>query len=201
MRARMALSVADIEYEHREVSLRNKPQAMLEASPKGTVPVFITSAGKVIDESVAVMRHALNSHDPENWMFDQTDRANDFIKVMDEDFKPHLDRYKYASRYDETAERGDVNLEHRAAAVEILKKWESALEKHDFLLRDTPSLADIATFPFIRQFAATEKDWWASKPLPRVADWLDRCLNSDLFKKIMKKRPLWEPPHEGSGAE
>mgnify|MGYP003146678241 CR=1 FL=1 len=68
MRARMALSVADIEYEHREVSLRNKPQAMLEASPKGTVPVFITSAGKVIDESVAVMRHALNRHDPENWM-------------------------------------------------------------------------------------------------------------------------------------
>tara|TARA_R110002020_G_scaffold383553_1_gene594190 strand:+ start:3367 stop:3972 length:606 start_codon:yes stop_codon:yes gene_type:complete len=201
MRARMALSVADIEYEHREVSLRNKPQAMLEASPKGTVPVFITSAGKVIDESVAVMRHALNRHDPENWMIDQTDRANDFIKVMDEDFKPHLDRYKYASRYDETAERGDVNLEHRAAAVEILKKWESALEKHDFLLRDTPSLADIATFPFIRQFAATEKDWWASKPLPRVADWLDRCLNSDLFKKIMKKRPLWEPPQEGSGAE
>lgn len=201
MRARMALSVADIEYEHREVSLRNKPQAMLEASPKGTVPVFITSAGKVIDESVAVMRHALNRHDPENWMIDQTDRANDFIKVMDEDFKPHLDRYKYASRYDETAERGDVNLEHRAAAVKILKKWESALEKHDFLLRDTPSLADIATFPFIRQFAATEKDWWASKPLPRVADWLHRCLNSDLFKKIMKKRPLWEPPQEGSGAE
>lgn len=191
----MALSIADIDYEHREVSLRNKPQAMLDASPKGTVPVFITSEGKVIDESLAVMRHALNYRDPEEWRLTETEKTSEFIKAMDEDFKPHLDRYKYASRYDETAERGDVNLEHRAAAVDILKKWERALEKHDYLLRDTPSFADIATFPFIRQFAATEKDWWESKPLPRVADWLERCLKSDLFKKIMKKRPLWEPPH------
>ncbi len=194
MRARMALSVADIEYEHREVSLRNKPEPMLEASPKGTVPVFIPRDGPVLEESLAIMRHALQHNDPENWLFDKTDRTNDFIKVMDEDFKPHLDRYKYASRYDETAQRGDVDLTHRAAAVELLQKWERALEKNEFLLRDTPSFADIATFPFIRQFAATEKEWWASKPLPNVSDWLERCLNLGLFKKIMKKRPLWEPP-------
>lgn len=189
----MALSVANLDYEHREVSLRNKPQAMLDISPKGTVPVFKASDDKVLEESLAIMRFALVRHDPDNWLFDDTDNTNEFIKIMDEEFKPHLDQYKYASRYDETAKRGDVNLRHRAAAVDILEKWESALENRDFLLRDTPSFADIATFPFIRQFAATEKDWWATKPLPKVAEWLERCLKLDLFKKIMKKRPIWEP--------
>jgi len=198
MRARLALAAAEIDYEHREISLRNKPEAMLEASPKGTVPVFVKSSGEVIDESLAIMRYALNKHDPMNWLFDDTDRTSKFLRLMDEDFKPHLDQYKYASRYDEDAERGDVNLEHRAAAIDILEKWESALAESDFLLRDTASLADIATFPFIRQFAATEKEWWATRPLPNVADWLDRCLQSDLFKKIMKKRPLWEPPGQSA---
>lgn len=196
MRARLALSIADINYEHREVSLRNKPQPMLDASPKGTVPVFITSSGTVIEESLAVMRYALSQNDPKNWLFDETDRTEDFIRIMDEEFKPHLDQYKYASRYDDTAERGDVDLTHRAAAVDLLQKWEMALSENDYLLRESPSLVDMATFPFIRQFAATEKDWWASKPLPKVADWLETCLQSDLFKKIMKKRPLWEPQPE-----
>ena len=198
MRARLALSIAGVSYEHREVSLRDKPEAMLEASPKGTVPVFVTSSGEVIDESLAIMRYGLKKNDPKNWLFDETGKTAEFLRLMDEDFKPHLDQYKYASRYDEDAERGDVNLEHRAAAVGILQNWESALAENDFLLRDTPSLADIATFPFIRQFAATEKEWWATEPLPNVADWLDRCLQSDLFKKIMKKRPLWAPPAQAA---
>ncbi len=194
MRARLALTISEMSYEHREVSLRNKPEAMLEASPKGTVPVYVMPSGEVIDESLAIMRYALSKNDPQNWLFDTTDRTSEFVRLMDEDFKPHLDQYKYASRYDDDAKRGDVNLDHRAAAVALLQKWEAALSESDYLLRDTPSFADIATFPFIRQFAATEKEWWATKPLPKVADWLDSCLKSDLFKRIMKKRPLWEPP-------
>ena len=196
MRARLALAVAALEYEHREVSLRNKPQAMLDVSPKGTVPVFVTASGEVIEESLAVMRYALNKHDPENWLFDETHRTPDFIRIMDDTFKPHLDQYKYASRYDETAKRGDVDVTHRDAAVDLLQKWEIALKENTFLLRPTASLADIATFPFVRQFAATEKDWWAKKPLPRVASWLDSCLKSDLFQKIMKKHALWAPQTE-----
>ena len=45
MRARMALSSSGLEYEHREVVLRDKPPEMLEVSPKGTVPVLVTETG------------------------------------------------------------------------------------------------------------------------------------------------------------
>ena len=53
MRARMALSLAGTTYEHREVLLRDKPDHMIEMSPKGSVPVLITDEG-VIDESLDI---------------------------------------------------------------------------------------------------------------------------------------------------
>lgn len=192
MRARMALFVSGLPYEHREVILRDKPASMLAASPKGTVPVYITNDGVVIDESLAVMNYALQKGDPNNWLRDTSKLTDAFIDTTDGDFKYHLDRYKYASRYDDTAKRGDVNLEHRDEAIACLKKWEDTLEKSPFLIGDSVSLADVATFPFIRQFAATEPDWWASKPLPATANWLDKLINSELFKSIMKKHPLWK---------
>ena len=40
MRARLALLVSGLAYEHREVVLKNKPASMLALSPKGTVPVL-----------------------------------------------------------------------------------------------------------------------------------------------------------------
>lgn len=191
MRARMALHVSELEYEHREILLRDKPQAMLDVSPKGTVPVFITHDGNVIDESLAVMRYALSQNDPQNWMLNNTASQN-FITITDGDFKHHLDRYKYRSRYDDTAKRGDVDLEHRKAAVKCLENWEKALKTSPFLLGEKASLADIATFPFIRQFAATEPEWWAQNPLPATGQWLSKWLDSEIFKHIMKKHPLWE---------
>lgn len=191
MRARMALTVSELDYEHREVALRHKPDAMLQASPKGTVPVYITSESTVIDESLAIMAHALNRSDPKQWLRDDTKFTHELIQIMDGDFKYHLDRYKYASRYDETAKRGDVDLDHRARALACLTAWENTLKQTSFLLDEKPSLADIATFPFIRQFAATEPDWWASSPLPNTARWLSALVVSDMFLSIMNKRPLW----------
>ena len=47
----MALCLTDIQCELREVSLKNKPSAMLDTSPKGTVPVLLLDNGNVIDES------------------------------------------------------------------------------------------------------------------------------------------------------
>ena len=65
MRARLALASAAITFEHREVLLRDKPAAMLSASPKGTVPVLVTSQ-RVIDESLDIMLWALSQNDPEH---------------------------------------------------------------------------------------------------------------------------------------
>ena len=55
MRARMALLVAGIQVELREVVLRDRPEHMLEISPKGTVPVLLLEDGTVIEESMDIM--------------------------------------------------------------------------------------------------------------------------------------------------
>ena len=46
----MALQLAEIKCEIREIRLSNKPEHMLEISPKGTVPILILE-DKIIDES------------------------------------------------------------------------------------------------------------------------------------------------------
>jgi len=194
MRARMALQACGAKYEHREVILRDKPAEMLEASPKGSVPVFITDDGAVIDESLDLMFWALEQSDPEHWLETDMSAAKSLITQNDTTFKHHLDRYKYKSRYDETAKRGDVDLGHRAKAMEIVASYEAALDSAEGLLGPT-SLADIAIFPFMRQFAATQPDWWASQTEnPKVRDWLSHHLESPRFKTIMTKYPLWESP-------
>ena len=62
MRARMALKLANIKCEIREVRLNNKPDHMLKVSPKGTVPILILD-NKVIDESMDIINWVLNKVD------------------------------------------------------------------------------------------------------------------------------------------
>ncbi|HCS18249.1 MAG TPA: glutathione S-transferase, partial [Erythrobacter sp.] len=149
MRARMALSSSGLEYEHREVVLRDKPPEMLEVSPKGTVPVLVTQTGTVIEESLDIMRHALAMKDPEGWL--ERDDP-ELVAANDGPFKHHLDRYKYATRY------ADVDPEeHRSAALDILRQVEARLAKDAYLCGARRGLADIAIFPFIRQFANADR--------------------------------------------
>ena len=188
----MALSIASIAVEHREVVLRNKPDAMLQASPKGTVPVIITPDGHVIDESLDVMRWALDQNDPLSWLSNLEDSLS-LIEENDGPFKHHLDRYKYASRYDETANRGDTDSEHKKAARAFLATLELRLEANTYLTGDSQTLADIAVFPFIRQFANTDRASWDVNEFPKTRAWLDRHVTSNLFINIMKKHPVWTP--------
>ena len=185
MRARMALHLADITYDHREVALRNKPNAMLDVSPKGTVPVLVLPDGRVLEESLEIIR----------WALPDADIGTAFTDIIDGPFKHHLDRYKYKSRYDPTAQRGDVDLNHRAQAIDCLGVFETALTTSDHLDASALHLTDIATFPFIRQFAATEPAWWATQTeLPKVRAWLSAWLESPSFAAIMEKHPLWQSP-------
>ena len=183
MRARMALSLAETDYEHREVLLREKPEHMLQISPKGSVPVFL-AGDKVIDESLDIMRWALPDA-----IFEMG-----VIKMIDGPFKHHLDRYKYASRYDSNLKRGDIDLSHRTLAVQALQCIEAGLINAPYLGEVSMGPTDMAAFPFVRQFAAVEKDWWsAGEKLPLTRDWLARCLDSELFREIMQKFPRWDP--------
>jgi glutathione S-transferase len=184
MRARMALSSSGMEYEHREVVLRDKPPEMLEVSPKGTVPVLVTETGTVIEESLDIMRHALAMKDPEGWL--ERDDP-ELVAANDGPFKHHLDRYKYAARY------ADVDPEeHRSAALDILRQLEARLAKDAYLCGARRGLADIAIFPFIRQFANADRTWFDAQSLPRLQDWLERLITSELFTGVMAKHAQWK---------
>ncbi|MHA6289529.1 glutathione S-transferase [Maricaulis sp. CAU 1757] len=188
MRARLALAVSDTLVEHREVLLRDKPQAMLEVSPKGTVPVLVLPDGAVLEESLDIMRWALTRNDPDRWLA-PGDSMWPLIARCDGDFKHHLDRYKYATRYN------DVDpLEHRAAGRHFLEGLDAQLASGGQLFGARMSLADAAIFPFVRQFAATDRDWFDGLALPNLQTWLAGHLASPLFKRVMHKHEVWSDP-------
>lgn len=192
MRARMALNVSCIAYEHREIILRDKPAAMLAASPKGTVPVFIKNDGAVIDESLDLAMWVLGQNDPLGWV---SGYDAELTIQNDGPFKHHLDHYKYASRYDDSLARGAVDLTHRSEAEKILFQLNQRLESTRYLTGEQLNFNDIAIFPFIRQFAAVEPQWWQSTPFAALREWLEAHISSDLFKAIMTKYPLWKEEH------
>ena len=184
MRARMALRYAEIIYQHREISLKNKPKSLLQYSPKGTVPVLVLPDGKVIDESIDIMRWSLAKHDKANWLANER-IANVLIAENDALFKPILDRYKYAKTDEDKAH-------YWQQAQDFLNKLENRLQSQSFLCSESLSLADVAIFPFIRQFALVDKVWFAAAPLPRLQQWLDYFLTSSLFEQVMQKHDLWQ---------
>lgn len=187
MRGRMALDVAGIKLEHREVLLKDKPAEMLEASPKGTVPVVVLPDGRVIEESLDVMNWALEQNDPENWRA-PGEAMMPLIATNDCEFKHHLDRYKYATRYE-----GAVAEEHRTVASTFIDQLEKRLSLSGQLMGDAVSQADIAIFPFIRQFANTDRAWFDTRDWPNVQHWLAGHLASERFNRIMKKHDVWSP--------
>lgn len=184
MRARMALWVAGVTVELREVKLAAKPPELLAASPKGTVPVLVLAEGQVIEQSLDIMRWALARCDPEDWLAGD-DAA--LIATNDGAFKHHLDRAKYPGRYDEGSE-----TDHRAAALALLSPLEARLAEAPFLTGETRALTDVALLPFIRQFAGIEPEWFAAQPLRHLQDWLARLLDSDLFAAVMGKYVPWQ---------
>ena len=112
MRARMAMNYSKISYEHREILLRKRPQALYDISAKGTVPVLQLPDGRVIDESIDIMRWALKKSDPESWYKDKIYEQDNMIERNDTVFKYWLDRYKYHVRYPENSfEEYQIQLE------------------------------------------------------------------------------------------
>jgi glutathione S-transferase len=184
MRARMALLVSGAPFELREVVLRDKPAAMIAASPEATVPVLVLESGEVIDESILVMRWTLRRNDPEDWLAGD-DTA--LIERFDDRFKHHLDRYKYPERHEADP------VAHRTAGLALLGELEQRLATHANLCRETRALADIAIMPFVRQFAAVDRAWFDAQPVPRVQGWLARHIASPLFHRAMLRFPPWQP--------
>ncbi|GGI89052.1 glutathione S-transferase [Polymorphobacter multimanifer] len=184
MRARLALAVSGTAYELREVRLADKPAGMLLASPKGTVPVLVLASGEVIDESLDIMRRVLEIRDPEAWL-GRDDTA--LIAINDGAFKHDLDRYKYPERH------GSDPLVHRERGLAFLQELDGRLAASGQLCGPVRGFADAAVMPFVRQFAATDRDWFEAQPLPSLKPWLAGHLASALFQGIMVRKTPWSP--------
>lgn len=190
MRARFCLAYAGIAVEHREVALKDMPEPMLRISPKATVPVMQLPSGEVLEESLDIMRWALSQSDPDGWLTADPHRTQLLIDENDGPFKQHLDQYKYHNRYPEHPRE-----HYQAKAAEFLQKLDSLLEANNGLglVRTSGSLADAAIFPFVRQFAGVDPEWFSIAPFPALKAWLKSYIGSAPFKSIMKKRAVWNP--------
>ncbi|MGD0959148.1 MAG: glutathione S-transferase [Methylomonas sp.] len=189
MRARLAIAAAQIAVELREIELRDKPDAMLSASPKGTVPVLQLENGEVIAESLDIMYWGLGRNDPLRWLeAGRLTQADALIQWNDGEFKVYLDRYKYADRYPERSASA-----YRREGERFLAALEQRLNKHPYLCGASFSLADAAILPFIRQFAAVDSIWLQTAPYPALREWLRQFLISRLFNAVMIKYKPWRP--------
>jgi glutathione S-transferase len=184
MRARMALSYAQIPLEIREVSLKQKPAHLLQVSPKGTVPVLVLPDASVIDQSLDIMQWALRISDIDGWLSANAQHTMQLIADNDGAFKQSLDRYKYAIRFPE-----HPAAFYRSQGEVFLRRLETQLSQNKYLLADTATLADIAIFPFIRQFAAVDAAWFETCHYNQLRVWLQRLVTSDLFANVMVKHP------------
>ena len=185
MRARMAVAVAEVPVVLREILLRDKPEAMLALSAKGTVPVLRLASGEIIDESRAVMDWALAQNDPLTWLAHKDEAL---IDRFDTDFKHHLDRYKYATRYPEEAV---YVAEQRDFCVQLLQPLEARLAQ-GWLGGAAPAYTDVALLPFVRQFRIADTAWFDEAfELEKVREWVLRFLEWPSFLRVMQKYPLY----------
>lgn len=178
----------------REVALKSKPIAMLKASPKGTVPVLVQTNGSVLEESLDIMQWSLNQSDGDNWLGQAPlNEQMTLVTKNDGSFKHWLDKYKYASRFpEESAEK------YRDNCVPFLQLLESALQTNNYLFGEEISLADVAIFPFIRQFSGVESEWLGASSYTKLNGWLTRFCESPLFLQVMQKYPVWTAEDDNS---
>lgn len=191
MRARMAIAISGQRCELREVVLRDKPAALLAASPKGTVPVLVDLDGRVIDQSLDIMLWALRRNDPAGWLAPTHGTLADMLALVDEcdgDFKPALDGYKYPQR-----QPGSDAEAQRAQGALFLARLEARLQATACLHGDRAALADAAIAPFVRQFAQVDAAWFDAQPWPKLRAWLAARLEAPVFTCVMEKYPKWRP--------
>ena len=189
MRARLALAASGTVCELREVVLARKPPALLQASPKGTVPVLVLADGVVLEQSLDIMLWALRRDDPQQWLPSAEQdlaAALELIGQCDGDFKAQLDRYKYPNRYDLPD-----GLAHRALGAQFLQTLNDRLGSHRYLMGGHFGLADAAIAPFVRQFAHTDPAWFTSQAWTALQQWLSAFEASGDYARVMDKFAAW----------
>ena len=191
MRARLALRLCKIECIIREISLKAKNSEFLKVSPKGTVPVLVLPNGKVLEESLDIINWSLEQNDPNKLKVNDkvTKKINyKYIQLFDKDFKFHLDRYKYSSRYN--ISNSEI---HRNKARNLLTEINTMLEGKDYIGGQCMSLLDISILPFVRQYRIADINWFDNHlGLRNINNWVNIFLNTEILASIMTKYKVWE---------
>ena len=191
IRARLALYYSKINYEHREILLKNRPNKLYEISPKGTVPVLDLLNGEVIDESFDIMKWAISMDRSETLFNRSRQKQIGMILLNDMQFKKWLDKYKYHVRYPEHSMEF-----YRENCKQILDQYEDHLKNYTYLLDNDISLADFAILPFIRQFANVDIKWY-NDSYSYLSSWMNKLMDFDIFIQIMKKFEVWDENKRG----
>ena len=202
IRARWALLNTNQLVELREVDLRNKPIELIEISKKATVPVLKTSLNKVIDESLEIMIWSIEKSNMHALLGDHNNNKSkeifSLIETNDKVFKYHLDRFKYAFRFN--PEKSET---HQAACMKILLSLNNRLKqcsnKGDqlFLVDAKETIADWAIWPFVRQFRIADiKKFDQNNEIPFLRSWLNYFFNHNKYQIVMKKNELWREQNE-----
>ncbi len=192
IRARWALLICEINVEIREIDLKNKPLDFLNKSKTKTVPILIKKNSEVIEESLEIILWALSESKKENIkvMYFPDNKKEDIFKIINEndnEFKYHLDRFKYATRYENSNEEF-----HFTKAMKFIKRWNELLADNKYFLGDAPTIADWSIWPFVRQFKIACKSQKRTNYLePPIKNWLNSFENSRKFKSLMYKYELW----------
>lgn len=176
----------------REVELGAMPAELLDVSPKGTVPVYVDPNGQVIDHSLDIVFHLLRNNDPAGWCstLDEPDmqQAMQLIHVNDDEFTPLLGRCKHPDQHPELTFKG-----HLEQAGKLITPLNDRLKTRNYLLGDTTSIADIAIFPFVDQFAAIDPAWFDQQPWLALQQWLTVMRGIDGYETSMTCFETWQP--------
>ena len=194
IRTHMALHYSERKIILREVALKKLPAEVLAVSSQATVPALVIDEKVSMTESWDIMKWALQENDPDNWLGKNKiyqHRAEPLIELNDFSFKPKLDKYKYADRYPEQAAEY-----YRKQCENFLVDLELLLAKNKFLFSQSMSIADVAVFPFIRQFAMVDMLWFDESPYPALRQWLNFMLDTLWFRAAFKKHEVWETGDE-----
>ena len=197
IRARWALLNTNQLVELREVELNHKPIELIQISKKATVPVLKTNLNKVIDESIDIMVWSIKKSNMNN-LLGGNDSNNSreiysLIETNDKIFKYHLDRFKYASRfnYDELEIHRDEGINILTSLNNRLKRF-STKGKSLFLVNAKESLADWAIWPFVRQFRIADiNNFDRNDDLIFLRNWLNYFLSHKNYPLVMRKNKPW----------
>jgi len=155
-----------------------------------------TESYRVIDESIEIMRWAMIENPSRHiaksneWLVSDSisiDEINTLIEQNDDEFKSHLDKYKYSDRYPEHSQAF-----YFEQALPFLEKLDPILSNSPYLGGSQFRFPDAAILPFVRQFSMVEPKKFNALPLPKLQQWLATGLKSDLFISVMHKFPQWK---------